>query len=58
MSCHGSNGGNSKKRIAIISGACVGAAGIVTYVSLANPFGFNSPVSNTCLPSAFDFMTM
>jgi hypothetical protein len=37
MSCHGSNEGNSKRRIAIISTVCAGAAGIVAYVSSTNP---------------------
>jgi hypothetical protein len=47
MSCHGNN---RKRRIAIIAGAGIGAAGVITYVSLAA-----NPVAAAALPVVLAF---
>jgi uncharacterized membrane protein YciS (DUF1049 family) len=46
MSCHG----NNRKRIAIIAGAGAGAAGVITYASLAA-----NPVAAAALPAVLAF---
>lgn len=46
MSCHG----NNRKRIAIIAGAGAGAAGVITYASLAA-----NPVAAAALPAVLVF---
>jgi hypothetical protein len=46
MSCHG----NNRKRIAIIAGAGTGAAGVITYASLAA-----NPVAAAALPAVLAF---
>jgi uncharacterized membrane protein YciS (DUF1049 family) len=46
MSCHG----NNRKRIAIIAGAGAGAAGVITYASLAS-----NPVAAAALPAVLAF---